>query len=245
MLESAPPPTDPVYSGEVPVVLKLPDREDRNTTLTVDMVYSTTQPRNQKVLQIQLTDEADSYLLYTLDISEDEFHTIKTDQSILVDFPTFPSKFVELLRQCQAAAVSDEHPRFVASLSCLCGTPMFNVTESNPFRQLTHLSLRFVAGNDAAIKRHLAGRLADFKAELSSVSDELAQRTQQLQETAGVAADQGEKLRTLDEEHACAAWGGSLRTAGHHHPRALAAPPPPGVTPPGPRRLAPRRAGAP
>ena len=92
MLESAPPPTDPVYSGEVPVVLKLPDREDRNTTLTVDMVYSTTQPRNQKVLQIQLTDEADSYLLYTLDISEDEFHTIKTDQSILVDFPTFPSK---------------------------------------------------------------------------------------------------------------------------------------------------------
>ena len=163
MSESAPPPTDPVYSGEVPVILKLPEREDRHSTLTVDIVYSTTQPRNQKVLQIQLTDESDSYLLYTLDISEDEFHTIKTDQSILVDFPTFPSKFVELLRQCQASAASEEHPRFVASLSCLCGTPTFNVTESNPFRQLTHLSLRFVAGNDAAIKRHLAGRLADFK----------------------------------------------------------------------------------
>ena len=161
--ESAPPPTDPVYSGEVPVVLKLPEREDRRSTLTVDIVYSTTQPRNQKVLQIQLTDESDAYLLYTLDISEDEFHTIKTDQSILVDFPTFPSKFVELLRQCQASAASEEPPRFVASLSCLCGTPTFNVTESNPFRQLTHLSLRFVAGNDAAIKRHLAGRLADFK----------------------------------------------------------------------------------
>ena len=116
MSESAPPPTDPVYSGEVPVVLKLPEREDRRSTLTVDIVYSTTQPRNQKVLQIQLTDEADSYLLYTLDISEDEFHTIKTDQSILVDFPTFPSKFVELLRQCQACA-AEEQPRFVAELS--------------------------------------------------------------------------------------------------------------------------------
>ena len=170
MLESAPPPTDPVYSGEVPVILKLPEREDRHSTLTVDIVYSTTQPRNQKVLQIQLTDESDSYLLYTLDISEDEFHTIKTDQSILVDFPTFPSKFVELLRQCQASCASEEHPRFVASLSCLCGTPTFNVTESNPFRQLTHLSLRFVAGNDAAIKRHLAGRLADFKVGLQSTN---------------------------------------------------------------------------
>ena len=69
----------------------------------------------------------------------------------------------------------------MASLSCLCGTPMFTITESNPFRQLAHLSLRFVAGNDAAIKRYLAGRLADFKAELATVSDDLAQRTRQLQ----------------------------------------------------------------
>ena len=74
-----------MYSGEVPIVLKLPEREDRRSTLTVDIVYSTTQPRNQKVLQIQLTDESDAYLLYTLDISEDEFHTIKTDQSIRSD----------------------------------------------------------------------------------------------------------------------------------------------------------------
>ena len=181
MSESAPPSTDPVYSGEVPVVLKFPEREDRHTSLTIEMVYGMTQPRNQKVLQIQLTDESDSYLLYTLDISEDEFHAIKTEQSILVDFPTFPSKLVELLRQCQAAALSEDHPRFVASLSCLCGTPMFTITESNPFRQLAHLSLRFVAGNDAAIKRYLAGRLADFKAELATVSDDLAQRTRQLQ----------------------------------------------------------------
>lgn len=213
MQESAPPPTDPIYSGEVPVVLKHPEREDRHTSLTCEMVYGTTQPRNQKVLQIQLTDESDSYLLYTLDISEDDFHSIKTEQSILVDFPTFPSKIVELLRQCQAAAVSEDHPRFVASLSTLCGTPMFTITESNPFRQLAHLSLRFVAGNDAAIKKHLAARLADFKAELATVSDDLAQRTRQLQETASLAAEQSEKLRTLDEEHARALGEAQMRQA--------------------------------
>lgn len=129
--------------------------------------------------------QADAYLLYTLDISEDEFHTLKTEQSLLVDFQTFPSKLVELLRQCQAAA-ADEHPRFVAVLAMgavgggtslgagfgsghlgahlgalappthahggAIGAPTLTVTETNPFRQLCHLSLRFVAGNDHAIK---------------------------------------------------------------------------------------------
>lgn len=137
------------------------------------------------------TRQADAYLLYTLDISEDEFHSLKTEQSLLVDFQTFPSKLVELLRQCQASA-SDEHPRFVAVLatgggggggSSLTGggmggagfgsaqhggllgalaapghgtlgggAPTLTVTETNPFRQLCHLSLRLVAGNDHAIK---------------------------------------------------------------------------------------------
>jgi hypothetical protein len=40
-----------VYSGAVPVVLKHAEREDRQTTLTVAMTYTTGQPRNQKVLQ--------------------------------------------------------------------------------------------------------------------------------------------------------------------------------------------------
>lgn len=195
-MESAPPANEILYSGDVPMVLKHPDREDRHATLTVEMSYGVTQPRNQRVLHVQLTDEANAYLLYTLDISEDEFHALKTEQSLLVDFHTFPSKLVELLRQCQAAA-NDEHPKFVAvlstggappgpsasahilplgtsgavtagggsfvsshqssALSTLAVTtghtaPTLTVTEINPFRQLCHLSLRFVAGNDQAVK---------------------------------------------------------------------------------------------
>ena len=148
-----------IYCGNVPVILKHPEREDRLTTLTVAMSYGVGQPRNQRVLHVQLTDESDSFLLFNLDLSEDEFQALKTDQSILVDFPTFPSKYVELLRQCQAAA-SEEHPRFVAQLSIGNGTPTFTVTETNPFRQLAHIALRFVAGDDTAIKHYLAGRRA-------------------------------------------------------------------------------------
>eukprot|EP00966_Prymnesium_polylepis_P215236 4984665-Prymnesium_polylepis.2 len=169
-----------VYSGGVPVVLKHPEREDKGATLTVSLTYTVGQPRNQQVLHVQLTDESDPYLLYTLNISEDDFHVLKTEQSILVDFSTFPSKLVELLRQCQNAA-AEEHPRFVAQMSTLTGVPVLTITETNPFRQLAHLALRFVAGNDANIKKYLASRLAEFKARLASTLDDLSQRTEQLQ----------------------------------------------------------------
>lgn len=190
-----------IYHGSVPVVLKSADREDRSTALTVAITHSTGQPRNQKVLHVQLTDESDAFLLYTLEISEDDFHALKTEQNILVDFPTFPSKFIELLRQCQSCA-AEEHPRFVAVLSTLGGEPVLTITETNPFRQLAHLALRFVAGNDAAIKRHLAGRVTDFKAQLLATSDELKERTSQLEATAERATAQAETLRTLSEDHA-------------------------------------------
>jgi hypothetical protein len=57
MMESAPPASETLYSGDVPMVLKHPDREDRHGTLTVEMSYGITQPRNQRVLHVQLTDE--------------------------------------------------------------------------------------------------------------------------------------------------------------------------------------------
>jgi spindle assembly abnormal protein 6 len=51
-------------------------------------------------LEVQLTDDSDLYFLYQLDIGEDDFHHLKTDQNLLVDFAQFPKKFIELLEEC-------------------------------------------------------------------------------------------------------------------------------------------------
>ena len=120
-----------IHHSLVPVVLKHPEREDRQSMLTVAMSYTRGQPRNQQVLHIQVTDESDAHLLYNLDISEDDFHSLKTEQCILVDFPTFPSKLTELLQQCQASA-GEENPRFIAVLSTTSSTgPVLTVVETN------------------------------------------------------------------------------------------------------------------
>lgn len=63
----------------------------------------------------------------------------------------------ELLNPGGSAA----EPSFLARLETVTpgGFSVFSVVETNPFKELTHLSLKFRAGNDAAIKTYLAARL--------------------------------------------------------------------------------------
>lgn len=132
-------------------------------------------------------------------MGEDDYHQLKHDQCLRVDFNSFPRKFIELLQSCRGtgrcdslppspeagssntgggrgdegrtdearlargAALSAEatRPSFLARLETLVpgGFSVFSLVETNPFKELTHLSLKFRAGNDAAIKTYLAARL--------------------------------------------------------------------------------------
>ena len=42
-------------------------------------------------------------------------------------------------------------------------TALLNIVETNPFKHLTHLSLKFVPGSDADVKKHLADCLKQLK----------------------------------------------------------------------------------
>ncbi|XP_077496414.1 uncharacterized protein LOC144107286 [Amblyomma americanum] len=54
----------------------------------------------RKELQIQLTDDADPFFVYTLTLTEEDFQSLKAQQGLLVDFLSFPQKFVDLLELC-------------------------------------------------------------------------------------------------------------------------------------------------
>lgn len=121
-------------------------------------------------------------------MGEDDYHQLKHDQCLRVDFNSFPRKFIELLESCRAsrggalnpgardgAGMAEDgdarteppqfadpgQPSFLARLETTVsgGLSVFSVVETNPFKELTHLSLKFRAGNDAAIKTYLAARL--------------------------------------------------------------------------------------
>ncbi len=63
-----------------------------------------------KALHIQLTDENDPFFFFDLEISEEDFHALKQEQNLLIDFLQFPAKFIELLEACIGCG-KDEHPK--------------------------------------------------------------------------------------------------------------------------------------
>ncbi|KAL4674375.1 hypothetical protein H8959_018309 [Pygathrix nigripes] len=84
-------------------------------------------------------------------------------RKIFKDFLAFPQKFIDLLQQCTQEHAK-EIPRFLLQLvspaAMLDNSPAFlNVVETNPFKHLTHLSLKLLPGNDVEIKKFLAGCL--------------------------------------------------------------------------------------
>ena len=121
-----------------------------------------------------------------------------------MDFGAFPQKLIDLLRLC-AAEEEKSAPRYIlelvspspSSLASPLGPPsgaVLKLIETNPFKNLEHLSLKLVAGTDADVKRHLAAQLKALKETLSSKSDAFARRE----------AEGQERLRSTEDRLAAA-----------------------------------------
>lgn len=80
------------------------------------------------------------------------------------------------------------------------GQSVFSIVETNPFKQLTHLSLRFVPGDDAVIKAYLAARLAQVGASRRMLSNSLKQTSEELQTTQRSEATLQQQLSALGYE---------------------------------------------
>uniref|UniRef100_A0A8C8RUR7 Spindle assembly abnormal protein 6 homolog n=1 Tax=Pelusios castaneus TaxID=367368 RepID=A0A8C8RUR7_9SAUR len=96
-----------------------------------------------------------------------EWSNLKNQQGLLVDFSAFPQKFINLLEQC-ILEQGKQVPRFLIQLvtsspALDCMPACLNVVETNPFKHLTHLSLKLLAGSDSDIKKYLAICIKNLK----------------------------------------------------------------------------------
>jgi spindle assembly abnormal protein 6 len=92
-----------------------------------------------------------------LDLGEPDFHVLRREQSIVVDFLAFPAKLIALLHHCCAGSNRGGGSVFGAKLDSASG--LFSVIESNEFKNLTHISLLLRPASDSTLKNYLAARL--------------------------------------------------------------------------------------
>ncbi|CAG9332169.1 unnamed protein product [Blepharisma stoltei] len=148
-------------SIQVPVKIKSSDRDEKTSILIFQISMNQIQGTHHFALNIEITDEADPFFLYALELDEQGFHVIKQEQLLHVDFLTFPHNILELLRLCMKP-YEDKYSCSIQKASNQEAT--LRINENNNMRELNHLALRFRSANDEIIKAHLAKNLKEFKA---------------------------------------------------------------------------------
>jgi spindle assembly abnormal protein 6 len=192
--------------------MSFPSKPTRFKAIHITVDYQTSiQPSHKTELIIKLTDHHDPFFLYSLFMSEEDYQTLKVEQGLLVDFSAFGQRFIDLLAACEKDEKSDS-PKFQLQfyskepLPFDHGDASLNVIEINPFKHLYHLSLHFMPGNDADVKKYLATclqTLRDEHARLTRLHEETKQQLgQQLAASVQALAQRSgecEKLR-LEQE---------------------------------------------
>ncbi|KAM9701182.1 spindle assembly abnormal protein 6 homolog, partial [Menidia menidia] len=186
-----------LFSRELAVRVRGRDGEERKANVRVTIqLQLTTSPVHKKDLQVRLTDDADPFFLFSLSLSEEDFHSLKAQQGLLIDFGSFPQKFIDLLDLCHSEQDSDR-PRFLLQLSEVPGG--LSVVETNAFKLLTHLNLHLVPGTDREVRDHLATGLSALRVEKQALEEKLKKTEEDLSRQLSFAQQTlSEKSRELD-----------------------------------------------
>jgi hypothetical protein len=162
----------------------------------------------------QVTDENDYYFLYTLEIGETDFHNLKKDQRLIVDFNGFPKKFIDLIQLCQHSARSSATPRAAATDRHLISSSMsvqssqyfakmdfatsvLSIIEMNEFNHVIHLCLQFRPGNDASIKSYLSSSLKLLQSRYELLKQDSENLNQEYLTLKRINREQSTDLRTI------------------------------------------------
>lgn len=216
--------SSPLFESVLPVRLCSSDTDEGERMLTVRLLSgsrtnstsvvekprdilsssSSASPKQgvERVLHFEVSDELDPFFLYSLDVGESDFHELRREHALLVDFCNFPGHYVALLQKCGAPRADVSY--FVA-LDKIKGK--MSIVESNKFKQVTHVALRVEKGCDSAVKSFLAGRLELAHRQRDCFEGDLKKSRQQLEVAQAKIVELSEKLASSDEARALADAG--------------------------------------
>ena len=103
---------------------------------------------------ILYSDPDDFFFLFTCIINENEFHQIKNDQQLTIDYQSFSSVLIELLNECHLEE-SRDHPSKRLELSIETLRSTLSIVEPRRIRNITELKLFFTPADDAQQKAYL------------------------------------------------------------------------------------------
>ena len=142
-----------IYSKMLPVQLREKNRENRQTFLEIK-IFNNFKQKKPKYL-IRLTSKENLHFLKILDLNEDNFYKLKSQQNFLIEFQQFSKKFIELLELCMDLDDLGK-VKFTCELEINDNFNVFKIVELNELRQLDHLVLNFEQPDDSVVIEYLS-----------------------------------------------------------------------------------------
>ncbi|KAG5492314.1 hypothetical protein GH5_01231 [Leishmania sp. Ghana 2012 LV757] len=170
-----------------------------------------------RIILVRLTDPADPFFLFELELLEDDYSAFKQRLELLVDFHGFPRYLVGMLRDIADGASSYELSFVLNSATAVDshrGT--LRVLEATDFKTVEHISLVLLRQGDAGLKQYLAERFQHYEQsyrvseasrtaitaelqkkihDLQAANDELCGRLQKTEEEMRFMATDAEKAQ--------------------------------------------------
>ena len=128
-------------------------KEVRSDVYNLRLTGSFTNLLDRQVMQFFL-DPDDFFFLFTCIINENEFHQLKNDQQLTIDYQSFSSVLIELLNECHLEE-SRDHPSKRLELSIETLRSTLSIVEPRRIRNITELKLFFTPADDAQQKAYL------------------------------------------------------------------------------------------
>ena len=172
---------------------------------------------NKQTFNLNITDNNDPLFLYLLEITESEFHTIKQEQSLLIEFQQFPNKFNEMLDMSSIFPSNNNNSKLedmnlnfnnktlVGNYVCILHhtnptDALLIIQEITQFRQLNHLILKVKSANDIVLKKYLSDLVKDFKLKTENLEKENEKLSENLENCAGNLKSVKEELLFINEK---------------------------------------------
>lgn len=146
------------------------------------------------VFAMELVDPMDHLFYWLAEMNEHEFHLVKTEQRLLLDFYQFPAMICALIHHAAEGKLA-----MILNYQS-AGLGLLSFVEFNNYRELTHLTLKLSEASDFQLKKRLGHELMVSLDTLGKTQQELKGVHQELQASRETVHQLDESLISLKSE---------------------------------------------
>lgn len=188
-----------VFQGQVPVRVRNQLDHDRDSLLNIKIYEDMSSGSTYQIFR--LTDDKDLQFMKILELNEQKFARLKSEQRLQMGFSQFADKFVDLIKRCNSV-----HSTYRASFECILDLSheepaFFKIIEKNEFKELDHLVLEFNQPSDKKIKSYLADCLNIARTDEKIFNNTIRGLETEVNSLTDLATTRQDKIEVMTRDH--------------------------------------------